>query len=68
MVNVVKIADKLKRLRNNTGLSQEEVSKSIGIRQNSLAQYENGCRIPRDEIKLKIAEFYEVDVGWLFYD
>lgn len=67
-MNVIKIAEKLKRLRNNIGLSQEEVSKELGIRQNSLASYENGRRIPRDEIKLKIAEFYEVDVGWLFYE
>lgn len=67
-MNVIKIAEKLKRLRNNIGLSQEEVSKELGIRQNSLAQYENGRRIPRDEIKLKIADFYEVDVGWLFYE
>lgn len=68
MVNVTKIAEKLKKLRYDIGLSQEEVSKRIGIRQNSLAQYGNGRRIPRDEIKLKIADFYEVDVGWLFYE
>ena len=30
--------------------------------------YENGQRIPRDDIKVKLARFYGVSVEYLFYD
>ena len=36
--------------------SREEVAFSIGISASALSMYETGQRIPRDEIKLKLAE------------
>ena len=47
--------------------SREEVAFSIGISASALSMYETGQRIPRDEIKLKLAEYYGVDVQSIFF-
>ena len=46
--------------------SREEVAYNIGISSSALSMYETGQRVPRDEIKLKIAEYYGVDVQSIF--
>ena len=48
--------------------SREEVAFSIGISASALSMYETGQRIPRDEIKLKLAEYYGVDVQSIFFE
>lgn len=60
------IGERLKRLRGDK--SQEEVAVDLGISFSAYAKYEQGIRIPRDEIKLKIAEYFKVTVQSLFYD
>lgn len=59
------IGDRLKKLR---GLkSREEVAVSNGISVSALAMYENGQRIPRDEIKIRLANYYNSSVEAIFY-
>ena len=48
--------------------SREEVAFSIGISASALSMYETVQRIPRDEIKLKLAEYYGVDVQSIFFE
>ena len=48
--------------------SREEVAFSIGISASALSMYETGQRIPRDVIKLKLAEYYGVDVQSIFFE
>ena len=47
--------------------SQEEVAAALGIRQSTLAMYERGSRMPRDEIKLALAHYYGCSVESLFF-
>jgi len=47
--------------------SQQEVADAIGISRSALAMYELGLRIPRDEIKMKLAQLYEIPIQDLFY-
>lgn len=47
--------------------SQTEVAKNLGISVSSLSMYETCERIPRDEIKEKIAKYYGLSVGFLFF-
>lgn len=61
-----KIAKKLVSLRG--GRSREFVSNSVGISASALTMYEIGDRVPRDEIKIALANFYGVKVGYLFFD
>lgn len=60
-----KIGGRLLQLRG--ARSQEEVAAALGIRQSTLAQYESGARMPRDEIKLALARYYGCGVEDLFF-
>ncbi len=46
----------------------DEVSKALGISRSALCMYETGERIPRDPIKIKIANYYNKTVQELFFD
>lgn len=60
------IGKKLLKLRGVK--SQEEVSAAIGISVSALSMYENGNRVPRDEIKVKLASYYNTTVQELFFE
>lgn len=47
--------------------SQSEVAAVIGISTSALGMYEKEQRSPRDEIKIKLADYYQTTVGDLFF-
>lgn len=47
--------------------SQSEVAKAIGIATSTLGMYETGQRIPRDSIKIALAEYYGTTVQEIFF-
>lgn len=47
--------------------SQAEVAQAVGISPSALSMYEAGERIPRDEIKERLAEYYGTDVQSIFF-
>lgn len=55
----------LKRLRGNR--SKEEVARAIGISVRALESYERGERIPKDEVKVRIANYYGRTVQYIFF-
>lgn len=58
-----------KRLQEARGdKSLKEVAKDLGISVSSLCMYESGSRVPRDEIKELIAQYYGISVGTLFFN
>ena len=57
---------KLKKLRGEK--TQQEAARGIGITKSALAMYERNERIPRDEVKVRIANYYGVSVGDLFFN
>ena len=59
-----KIADRLIKLRGSR--TQAEVAQAIGVTPSAYSMYENGDRIPRDEIKKRIAEYYKRTVNTIF--
>lgn len=59
------IAKTLIKLRGKK--SREEVSKAVGISVSALSMYENGDRIPRDDIKIKLASYYGRSVNFIFF-
>ncbi|MDZ4410527.1 helix-turn-helix transcriptional regulator [Bacillus cereus] len=65
-MNYERVAENLINLRNER--SREEVAKAVGISISTLQMYENGQRIPRDNIKIKLANFYGVTVQTIFFD
>lgn len=60
-----KIAKKLVALRGDK--SRGEVADALGISLSALGMYETGARIPRDETKLKIAQYYGCTVEDIFF-
>lgn len=64
-MDAVLIGKKLRALRGKS--TQNETAQALGISISALAMYENGCRIPRDEIKLKIAKHYGKTVEEIFF-
>lgn len=59
------IGERLRQLRGN--ISRKKVAEICGISVSALAMYENGERMPRDEVKIKLAALYGRSVGSLFY-
>lgn len=57
---------KLKKLRGDR--SQQELADEIGITKSALAMYERNERVPRDEVKVLIANFFGVSIESLFYN
>ena len=56
---------KLRELRGSR--SQEEMANEIGITKSSWAMYEHNERIPRDEVKVKIANYFGKTVQEIFF-
>ena len=59
-----KIAERLIALRGSK--TQAEVAQAIGVTPSAYSMYENGERVPRDEIKKRIAEYYKKSVATIF--
>ena len=58
-------SDILKELRGNK--SQAEIASSVGVTKSAWAMYERGERVPRDEVKIKIAKHVGTSVQEIFY-
>lgn len=54
----------LKKLRGN--IPREAVANAVGISISALGMYEQGRRIPRDEVKVRLSKFYGVPVEKIF--
>ncbi len=48
--------------------TRETVASAVGISVSALAMYESGQRNPRDDVKLALANYYNVSVGSLFFN
>lgn len=59
------IGEKLKILRGNK--SQAELSRELGILPSAYSNYENDYRVPRDEVKKKIADYYKKTIDEIFF-
>lgn len=59
------VAERLIKARGDK--KREEVASAIGVSLSAIKMYENGERIPRDETKIKLAEFYNKTVQELFF-
>lgn len=64
-MNRMEIGKKLITLRGDK--SQAEVSSALGISPSALSMYEAGERVPRDEIKIRIADYYNQSIESIFF-
>ena len=59
------VADRLIEARGDK--PRADVAKAVGISLSALSMYETGQRIPRDEIKRRLATFYDKPIQDLFF-
>lgn len=59
------IGQRIKQLRVEHNLTQEEFGKLFGIVKSTISMYENDKSIPDDDMKKKIAEKFDVSLDWL---
>ena len=61
------IGERLRSMREERGMTKRFVSKKTGIRYRTFCSYEYGERIPSDQNKVILAEFFGTTVGELFF-
>ena len=54
------------RLRSAKGLSQKDLSKELGVGQSTVAMWENGQRIPSVQMYEQLADYFNVDLDYLY--
>ncbi|MBS6501849.1 MAG: helix-turn-helix transcriptional regulator [Clostridium sp.] len=59
------LGKRLKILRTEAGLTQEEFGIPYSLKKSTVSQYESGASRPDDELKKKIALDYNVSIDWL---
>ena len=64
-INPVEVGKKLTALRGNK--TRKEVSQELKISESALAMYESGERTPRDNVKIRISNYYKVPIVELFF-
>ena len=61
----MKLGEKIKQLRKNKGISQEELASMLKINRNYLSRIETGKSEPTSSILKNIAEIFSVDLNSL---
>lgn len=56
---------RIRDLRNDHGLTQEQVAKILNVKQNTYCQYEIGVVNYPLDVVIKLAEYYDVSVDYL---
>lgn len=64
-MDVERIGKTLVELRGDR--TQVQVANDLNISDAALSAYEQGTRIPRDEVKIRIAKYYGVKVSEIFF-
>lgn len=56
------VGERLQELRKDKGLSQKELAAILGIKPKTLSAYEREVANPSDEIKVKIAKYFNISL------
>lgn len=61
------IANNLRQLRLNSGMTQEQVAEKIGLTRQALSSYESGRTRPDIDMLLRLSEVYGTDIDGVVY-
>ena len=59
------IGDRLRKLRKNKGIKQEELANIIGVDKSTISLYEIGKNDPSDKVKIEIAKYFNISLDYL---
>lgn len=57
--------DRIRRIRNEAGLTQEKFAEKLGIKRNTVATYETTDKVPMDSIITSICREFNINEKWL---
>lgn len=57
--------NRLAEIRNKKGLTLKELGKKIGMRDNTLSQYETGKRKPSEKALIQISNLFKIPISYL---
>ena len=60
-------SNNLRKLRIKSKKSRLEVANAVGVSVSSIAMYEQGERVPRDDTKVKLAKYFNTTVSAIFF-
>ena len=60
--------DKLRELRKNAKMSQQELADRLGLEHSSIGKYEKGGVMPSDEVKLEIAALFNGSLDYFTWE
>ena len=66
--NIMKLSDKIRKLRKLNGWTQEELAVKINVDYDDIIGYENGSKLPDSSIILKMSVLFEVTTDYLLND
>ena len=61
-----KFSEILKELREEKGMNQQELAIALDVTRQTISNYENNKRIPNKEMLEVIADFFNVDMNYLY--
>jgi len=64
-MNMKIIGKRIRLLRQENNYTQEQFGKIFGLVKSTVSLYESGKSNPDDEIKRKIADYFDVSIDWL---
>lgn len=59
------LAERLRFLRDERGLSRDKVAQAVGIVTRTYQRYENGEREPDASVLFKLADYFDVSLDYL---
>lgn len=67
MENIEKVGKRLRALREEKNITQEELGKILGTSHVTIGRYENGERIPKLDILIDLANYFETSLDYLLF-
>jgi len=56
---------RVKQLRTDKGLSMDQLAKQLGIKKSRVNMWENNGTVPRNDVLLELAKFFDVTTDYL---
>ena len=61
-MDIVKIGKFLQNLRNEKGLTQEQLAEMVGVARRTVSRWETGTNMPDLDILIELSDFYAIDL------
>ena len=62
----MRFGEKIKELRKELGITQQQLSDALNVTRNAVALYETNQNNPSHEILLKMAEYFDISLDELY--